>query len=103
MHRWSAQFTAVAALLLAASMTTSPSTASVAEEPSAAPAPTALTSPAGFTDNVVTTLAAPTGMAWTPDGRMLITQDTGQLRVVRDGRLLAKPALDLGTPHLPAR
>ena len=101
MHRWSARFTAVAGLLLAASMTTSPSTASVAEEPSAAPAPTSLTSPAGFTDTVVTALTTPTGMAWTPDGRMLITQDSGQLRVVRDGQLLAKPALNLGTRICP--
>jgi glucose/arabinose dehydrogenase len=36
-------------------------------------------------------------MAWTPDGRMLVAQDTGQLRVVQNGSLLATPALNLAS------
>lgn len=42
----------------------------------------AATAPAGFSDTVVTTLPGPTGLGWTPDGRMLVTQQAGLLRVV---------------------
>ncbi|MGI8681528.1 MAG: PQQ-dependent sugar dehydrogenase [Mycobacteriales bacterium] len=55
----------------------------------------AVTLPAGFSDTAVVSVPAPTGLAWTPDGRMLVTEQTGQLRVVRDGALNAVPALDL--------
>ena len=51
--------------------------------------------PTGFSDTLAYTLTAPTALAPTPDGRLLITQDAGQLRVVRDGTLNATPALDL--------
>jgi glucose/arabinose dehydrogenase len=40
-------------------------------------------------------VAAPTALAFTPDGRILITTQTGQLRVFADGSLLPAPALDL--------
>ncbi len=89
MRRWPVVLTAVAGLVAAAV------SAGAAPVPTAAPAPVAAVAPAGFTDTIVTSLANPTGMAWTPDGRMLVTQDSGQLRVLRDGVLLAKPALDL--------
>ena len=65
--------------------------------PAPATAAAAGTVPAGFSDTVVHSLAAPTAMAFTPDGRMLITQDGGQLRVARSGQLLATPALNLGS------
>ena len=51
--------------------------------------------PAGFSDTAVLSVAAPTSVGWTPDGRMLVTQDSGQLRVARGGSLLPTPALDL--------
>lgn len=55
---------------------------------SAAPTP-------GFSDTVLHNVAVPTALAFTPDGRMLITQRNGKLRVARDGVLLTRPALNL--------
>ena len=53
------------------------------------------TPPPGFTDTLVTSVNVPTAMAFTPDGRMLITTQDGKLRVYQDGTLLPDPALDL--------
>ncbi len=39
----------------------------------------------GFTDVRVLSVAAPTAIAWTPDGRMLVTGKAGRLTVVRVG------------------
>ena len=47
--------------------------------PSAA---TAAVLPAGFTDSLVASLPAPTALAFTPDGRLLVTSQSGALRVV---------------------
>lgn len=57
--------------------------------------PAAAVVPAGFDDTLVAGVSGPTDMAWTPDGRMLITNKTGQLRVYQNGALAASPALDL--------
>lgn len=46
---------------------------------------------------VVAGLAQPWGMAWLPDGRMLVTEKRGTLRIVRDGRLLPEPVAGLPT------
>jgi glucose/arabinose dehydrogenase len=63
----------------------------------AAPAQ-AVTLPAGFSDELVATVSAPTAVAFTPDGRMLVTTQPGQLRVrTAGGTLLATPALDLSS------
>lgn len=59
-----------------------------------APASAALVDP-DFRDDAVTSVAQPTAVAFTPDGRMLITTQSGRLRVFKDGALLAAPALDL--------
>src|SRR5215831_12816304 len=59
------------------------------------PAARAITLPAGFTDELVTALGAPTALAFTPDGRLLITTQTGQIRVYQNGALVGSPALDL--------
>jgi glucose/arabinose dehydrogenase len=53
--------------------------------------------PAGFTDSLVASLSAPTALAFAPDGRLLVTSQSGALRVVQDGTLLATPALDFGS------
>lgn len=54
--------------------------------------------PSGFVDEVVATLGSgdiPTGLALTPDGRVLIGLKSGVIRVVENGTLLAQPALTL--------
>jgi len=37
--------------------------------------------PTGFTDSFVTSVSGPTDVDWTPDGRMLIINKAGQVRV----------------------
>ncbi len=50
----------------------------------------------GFNDaNYVTGLNAPTTMAFAPDGRMFVSEQTGTLRVIKNGALLATPFLSL--------
>ena len=51
--------------------------------------------PAGFEDEPVATLAAPTDLAFAPDGRLLVATEPGQLRIVKDGALLPAAALDI--------
>lgn len=46
---------------------------------------------------LVTNVGAPTAIAFTPDGRLLITNQGGQLRVFQNGNLLGAPALDLSS------
>jgi glucose/arabinose dehydrogenase len=45
---------------------------------------------------LVTEIGAPTAIAFTPDQKLLITTQGGQLRIFQNGNLLATPALDLG-------
>jgi len=48
----------------------------------------------GFTDTtVVTGVSNPTAMAFAPDGRLFVTLQTGQLRVVKNGALLPQAFL----------
>src|SRR3712207_4240258 len=49
------------------------------------------TLPADFSDALVTSVASPTALAFTPDGRMLITTQPGRLRVYQNNALLANP------------
>jgi glucose/arabinose dehydrogenase len=60
-------------------------------------AATAAVLPAGFTDSLVASVPAPTALAFTPDGRLLVTSQSGALRVVQGGTLLDTPALDFGS------
>ena len=59
--------------------------------------PAAAAIPDGFEDGFVTSVEAPTALAFTPDGRMLVTSKAGQVRVYKDGALLETPALDIGS------
>src|SRR5215218_3947278 len=67
--------------------------------PLAAPPASAVATglPPGFQDTLVTTVSGPMDLDWTPDGRMLIINKAGQVRVYADGSLLPTPALDLGS------
>ncbi|HKQ36879.1 MAG TPA: PQQ-dependent sugar dehydrogenase [Verrucomicrobiae bacterium] len=52
--------------------------------------------PSGFlAEMLATNLNAPTALAVAKDGRILIADQTGPLRVFKNGRLLSAPALDL--------
>ena len=54
----------------------------------------AATVPVGFAEvQVATGLAAPTAMAFAPDGRLFVAEQGGRLRVIKDGALLATPFL----------
>lgn len=56
----------------------------------------AATLPAGFTEAVVASgLSNPTAMQFAPDGRLFVTQQSGALRVIKNGTLLATPFLTL--------
>src|SRR5262245_1002503 len=55
------------------------------------------TLPNGFTDKLVVAISKPTAVAFTPDGRTLIAQQPGRVRVIAGGTLVAKPAIDLSS------
>ncbi len=55
----------------------------------------AATLPLNFTDTLVATVSYPTALAFTPDGRLLISSQTGLLYVQQQDRLLTPAALDL--------
>ena len=52
--------------------------------------------PPNFVDELVATVGGPTALAFTPDGRLLITTQGGTVRVFQNGSLVATPALNLG-------
>lgn len=52
--------------------------------------------PEGFTQSrFVSGLEDPTMMSFAPDGRLFVSEQAGALRVVKNGRLLPKPFVDL--------
>ncbi len=51
--------------------------------------------PTGFVDDLIVSVGGPTALAFTPDGRMLVTTQGGTVRVVENGSLLATPALSI--------
>jgi glucose/arabinose dehydrogenase len=60
-----------------------------------APAVNAATLPPGFTETSINGLASPTAMELAPDGRIFVCLQTGSLRVIKNGVLLATPFLTL--------
>jgi glucose/arabinose dehydrogenase/PKD repeat protein len=60
------------------------------------PAAGAATLPPGFQLDTVANVFAPTGLTFTPDGRMLVINQLGLVHVYQNGEMLASPALDLG-------
>ena len=57
--------------------------------------PAPAVTPDNFTDTLITKIGSPTALAFTPDGRLLVTTAPGTLRVYKDGTLLPNPALDI--------
>ena len=56
----------------------------------------AATVPSGFTDLAVASgLSNPTLMAFAPDGRLFVSEQGGNLRVIKNGTLLSTPFLHL--------
>ena len=53
------------------------------------------TLPTGFTETQIGGLSNPTAMAIAPDGRIFVCQQGGQLRVIKNGALLAAPFVTL--------
>lgn len=64
----------------------------------------AATLPAGFSETrIATGIASPTSLAIAPDGRVFVTEQTGRLRVIRDGVLLPDPFVTLSVNTLGER
>lgn len=55
----------------------------------------AATLPTDFDDRLVASVGSPIALAFTPNARMLVATQLGQVRVYKGGRLLQAPALDL--------
>src|SRR5438445_13237405 len=53
--------------------------------------------PPDFTDSHVASVSTPTTLAFTADGRLLVTSQSGVLWVIVGGTLLSTPALDLSS------
>ena len=61
----------------------------------ASTAAAAATVPPGLADELVANVDAPSAFGFTPDGRILVATLPGVVRVIKDGAVLARPALDL--------
>jgi glucose/arabinose dehydrogenase len=55
------------------------------------------TLPAGFSETQISGLSSPTAMDFAPDGRLFVCLQGGQLRVIKNGALLATPFLTVAT------
>jgi glucose/arabinose dehydrogenase len=51
--------------------------------------------PPGFTDTLVADVSRPVALAATPNGRILVVDQVGRVRVIAGGALLERPALDI--------
>jgi uncharacterized repeat protein (TIGR03806 family) len=62
----------------------------------APPPPDGVDLPEGFSDTVIATgLTGATAMEIAPDGRIFVCEQTGTLRVIKDGKLLSEPFVTL--------
>lgn len=62
------------------------------------PALEAATVPVGFADQrIASGLTSPSAMAVAPDGRVLVTQQNGQVRIIKNDVLLATPFYTVDT------
>ncbi len=60
--------------------------------------------PPGFIETQVgNTIARPTAMDFSPDGRLFVCQQTGQLRIIKNGALLTNPFVSLTVDSLGER
>ena len=66
---------------------------SILAVPSGAQGATAL--PAGFQEELLAGYPYPTALNFTADGKILLTTQTGQLRIFENGHMLPGPALDI--------
>ena len=57
----------------------------------------AATLPTGFTESVIANISNPTAMAFAPDRRLFVCQQTGQLRMITNDTLLATSFLQVTT------
>lgn len=53
--------------------------------------------PNGFSDDPVLRINLPTALASTPDGRMLVTNKSGRIVVMKNGTILRNPALNVSS------
>jgi glucose/arabinose dehydrogenase len=67
------------------------------ESDSLQPTIQAITLPNQFADSLVAKVGSPTALAFTPDGRILITSQKGSVRVVKNDQLLAASAINLSS------
>ncbi|WP_254626410.1 sorbosone dehydrogenase family protein [Myxococcus sp. CA039A] len=96
MPPWPCRFARVLPLLLLSVACAPEPSSDMAEAPDEVGATrAAITLPPSYTDALVTNISEPTALAFTPDGRLLITTQGGQLRVFTGGVLLPTPALNL--------
>jgi glucose/arabinose dehydrogenase len=60
--------------------------------------------PAGFTETLITNhVSSPTTMTFSPDGRLFVSEKSGQLRIIKNGVLLPTPFLSLSVDSLGER
>lgn len=57
----------------------------------------AATLPSGFTETSVSGIAGPTAFAIHPDGRIFVCQQSGELRIIKNGVLLGTPFVTVST------
>jgi glucose/arabinose dehydrogenase/PKD repeat protein len=87
---------AIISVMVCALTVTAPATAGLGEEVESKASKHALRElPAGFSDTVVANVPAPTALAWTPDGRMLVTSRPGRVLVMDEDHAAQITALDI--------